>query len=203
MPRLRACQCRLGRHAEGLRLAARRLRSGKASPAAPAGEEWCPHGRALRVASCPPRGPLRLRSGKASPAAPAGLKKRPRHCSLCVAPCRPRGPLHLRTRSARSALRLGETHTPAVALHVAALNHRKAAFRSAQPPSGAAGGVHTNPMFFSEKFLMFGTMSGRSVVLAPNQAASVAANWSTDVLGRSRPWPTLSGPVTSMAGARP
>ena len=31
-----------------------------------------PHGRALRVAPCPPRGPLRLRSGKAGPAAPAG-----------------------------------------------------------------------------------------------------------------------------------
>ena len=30
-----------------------------------------PHGRPLRVASCPPRGPLRLRPGEASSAAPA------------------------------------------------------------------------------------------------------------------------------------
>ena len=30
-----------------------------------------PHGCSLRVASCPPRGPLRLRSGEANPAAPA------------------------------------------------------------------------------------------------------------------------------------
>ena len=35
-----------------------------------------PHGRPLRVAPCPPRGPLRLRSGEASPAAPAGMKLR-------------------------------------------------------------------------------------------------------------------------------
>ena len=33
-----------------------------------------PHGRSLRVASCPPRGPLRLRPGKAGSAAPAWLK---------------------------------------------------------------------------------------------------------------------------------
>ena len=31
-----------------------------------------PHGRSLRVALCPPRGPLRLRPGKAGSAAPAG-----------------------------------------------------------------------------------------------------------------------------------
>ena len=35
------------------------------------GQNEGPHGYALRVPPCPPRGPLRLRSGKASPAAPA------------------------------------------------------------------------------------------------------------------------------------
>ena len=52
-------------------------------PAAP----WCgwgplfsvavkgPHGCSLRVAPCPPRGPLRLRTGEARSAAPAGMKK--------------------------------------------------------------------------------------------------------------------------------
>ena len=56
------------------RLSLRELRSPARGP-----QRTGPHGRSLRVASCPPRGPLRLRSGKASPAAPAGLNvKHPR-----------------------------------------------------------------------------------------------------------------------------
>jgi len=45
-----------------------------------------PHGRSLRVAPCPPRGPVRLRAGKAGPAAPAGEERSPHSRSLRVAP---------------------------------------------------------------------------------------------------------------------
>ena len=49
-----------------------------------AGMGNCPHGRPLRVAPCPPRGPLRLRSGEASSAALAGIALKPPRLPLRV-----------------------------------------------------------------------------------------------------------------------
>jgi hypothetical protein len=39
--------------------------------------------------------------------------------------------------------------------------------------------------------------------LTPIQRASVAASWSTAVVGSSRPWPTSSGPLTLTEGSWP
>ena len=47
-----------------------------------------PHGRPLRVAPCPPRGPLRLRPGGAGSAAPAG-GSRPLACRCACGPAEP------------------------------------------------------------------------------------------------------------------
>jgi len=37
----------------------------------------------------------------------------------------------------------------------------------------------------------------------PNHVPSVAAYWSTEVLGSIRPWPTSSGPLLATTGALP
>ena len=64
--------------------------SGTAAPAGwrsqTRGYEKSLRGGALRVAPCPPRGPLRLRAGEARPAAPAALDRCPHGRALCVAP---------------------------------------------------------------------------------------------------------------------
>ena len=49
----------------------------------------------------------------------------------------------------------------------------------------------------------FGSTVSKSLSLMPNHLPSVAAYWSTEVLGSNRPWPTSSGPLLATAGALP
>ncbi len=51
--------------------------------------------------------------------------------------------------------------------------------------------------------VMLGATGDISLSLTPNQRARVAAYWSTEVLGSSRPWPTSSGPFSRASGAVP
>ena len=70
-------------------------------------------------------------------------------------------------------------------------------------PGQGAVAPQTNPRLRFEKLPMCGTTMGKLLSEMPSQLASVAPNWSTDVLGSKRPWPTSSGPLTAIAGALP
>ena len=59
------------------------------------------------------------------------------------------------------------------------------------------------PRSFWLKFTIPGRMPGRSVAGTPIHIASVAASWSTEVVGSRRPWPTSSGPFTLTEGNWP
>ena len=55
----------------------------------------------------------------------------------------------------------------------------------------------------ASKFLRLGNTSSNWLADSPNQLPSVAAIWSTAIVGSSRPWPTSSGPLWAITGATP
>jgi antitoxin HicB len=80
---------------------------------------------------------------------------------------------------------------------------RPRARRTRSPRAPGPQGAQTNPIFCGEKWPTRGTTLARSDSATPNQLASVAPNWSTEVVGSSRPWPTSSGPLIATAGGVP
>ncbi len=66
-----------------------------------------------------------------------------------------------------------------------------------------AGQVPMKPTFEVAKLPMFGSTRLMLLSLTPNQRASVAANWSTDVVGNKRPEPTSSLLFRPMTGKVP
>ena len=76
----------------------------------------------------------------------------------------------------------------------------RTAWRPARPCES-----QTKPRLRLEAFQRerLGSTSSSALSDAPNQAPRVAAIWSTEVVGNSRPWPTSSGPLLAIAGALP